>query len=258
LGLLLGQPLFIAAMICLAFPDLPRIYFLEVVAALWFGCSAAAQQIVKELPIYRRERMVNLRIDCYVFSKFIPLAGISLVQCAVMLIVTWVIRGVEGNVLALLIALWLTALNGIAIGLLISAFSSNSDKALAVVPLVLIPQIIFAGALNPIPNMNIPTQVISCVMVSRWSNQAMEVALLNDRKIDVELMKKDDYKRPMWNLYSRYDLGKEEGRQEFVVDKKDEVIRRGPTYVFDCVLLIVFGGVVIGATCMALLKKDPV
>ena len=59
---------------------------LLAVSALWFGCSNAAQQIVKERAIYRRERMVNLRLDAYVLSKFLPLAVVCSAQCLIMLV----------------------------------------------------------------------------------------------------------------------------------------------------------------------------
>src|SRR5262249_43177686 len=59
-ALLLAQPLGMAALICLVYRDLPSILFLVVLATLWFGCSTACQQIVKERAVYRRERMVNL------------------------------------------------------------------------------------------------------------------------------------------------------------------------------------------------------
>ena len=62
LALLILQPVVIAGLICLVCKNLPLIFFLLVVSALWFGCGNAAQQVVKERTVYRRERMVNLRL----------------------------------------------------------------------------------------------------------------------------------------------------------------------------------------------------
>ena len=56
---MLAQPLIITALVCAVCRDLTTIDFLLVISAMWFGCSGAAQQIVKERPIYRRERMVS-------------------------------------------------------------------------------------------------------------------------------------------------------------------------------------------------------
>ena len=54
---------------------LPVVHFLMVVAAIWFGCNNAARDIVGEWTIYKRERMVTLKLLPYVFSKFAVLLG---------------------------------------------------------------------------------------------------------------------------------------------------------------------------------------
>ena len=41
---------------------LPIVHFLMVVAAIWFGCNNAARDIVGEWTIYKRERMVTLKL----------------------------------------------------------------------------------------------------------------------------------------------------------------------------------------------------
>ena len=56
-----------------------------VVAAVWFGTSNAAREIVSERAIYMRERMVNLGLFNYVFSKFILLSLFCIVQCTILL-----------------------------------------------------------------------------------------------------------------------------------------------------------------------------
>lgn len=62
--------------------------FLCVVATMWFGCSNGAQQIVGELPIFRRERVSGQGLNAYVLSKLGFLSLISLAQAAVLLMVT--------------------------------------------------------------------------------------------------------------------------------------------------------------------------
>jgi hypothetical protein len=141
-ALLAAQPLVIAVLICLVCRDLPQIFFLLVISALWFGCSSAAQQIVKERGIYRRERMVNLRLEAYVLSKSLTLAAACAGRCALMLGVAWLSRGREGDLVVQGTGLILAAWNGVAMGLVISALASNADKAMSVVPLSLLPQII--------------------------------------------------------------------------------------------------------------------
>jgi ABC transport system ATP-binding/permease protein len=52
-----------------------------VLSAIWFGCLNAARELVKELPIYLRERSVNLSLGPYLASKLVPLAVLCALQC---------------------------------------------------------------------------------------------------------------------------------------------------------------------------------
>ena len=67
--------------------------FLMAVSAVWFGCSNAAREIVSEQAIYRRERMVNLKIPSYVMSKFVVLGALCAIQCALLLAIVGAATG---------------------------------------------------------------------------------------------------------------------------------------------------------------------
>ncbi len=78
--LLIGQPLIIGLLVCWVTSDPPLIEVFTYVSALWFGCSNAPQEIVKELPIYRRERLVGLRRTSYLLSKFLWFSSLTAVK----------------------------------------------------------------------------------------------------------------------------------------------------------------------------------
>lgn len=144
--------------------------FVMVLAALWFGCSNSAREIVGEWAIYYRERMVNLKIPSYVASKFTVLGLLCVIQCAMMLgIVHWGC-GLRGNWAAMYGVLLLTAFNGVALGLLASAVAKTSEMAIALVPLIILPMIIAGGALSPRHSMKWPEA--AQVLPSRWSFEA--------------------------------------------------------------------------------------
>ena len=84
---LIAQPLLIAILVGWVAEDLVLRMFLCVVATLWFGCSNGAQQIVKELPIFRRERVCGLGLHSYLVSKYLFLGGITLLQAIALLFV---------------------------------------------------------------------------------------------------------------------------------------------------------------------------
>ena len=251
----LAQPLVITLLICVVCRDLNVINFLLVISALWFGCSGAAQQIVKERPVFRRERMVNLRLDTYLMSKFVPLMLLTAFQAAVMLAVICVLEDVEGSLVSFFGAFVLASWNGVAIGLLISMVASNGDKAMSVVPLSLIPQIILAGVLVPLPEMNTPTQLASMLTAARWGNQACEATVFDGRTIEPALLTQDNL-RPVWNLYSREDLDSDEGRTAFLNKEAGHVVDRNSLATLSCTILSAFIAILLGVTCWRLKGQD--
>ena len=58
--------------------DQPRdfVYFALALVAVWFGTSVSAREIIRERPIYVRERMFNLGIIPYLMSKLFILGFI--------------------------------------------------------------------------------------------------------------------------------------------------------------------------------------
>jgi len=54
--------------------------FITVIATLWFGCSNGAQQIVGELPIFRRERLAGVGLHVYLVSKLVFQTAITSLQ----------------------------------------------------------------------------------------------------------------------------------------------------------------------------------
>ena len=83
-----AQPLLIGFLIGWVADKSALRMFLCVVAAMWFGCSNGAHQIVRELPIFRRERVSGQGLNPYVLSKLGFLSLVSLAQAAVLLMVT--------------------------------------------------------------------------------------------------------------------------------------------------------------------------
>jgi len=142
-------------------------------SAIWLGASNAAREITKEIPIYARERLVNLGILPYVMSKVAVLSVLCLIQSGLLLGIFAAridLSGLGWDVYPkLLTAVFLTALSGLSMGLLVSAIVGNSDRAMAIVPILLIPQLMFAGALVPLEQMLGPAKALAQLMMSKWS-----------------------------------------------------------------------------------------
>ncbi len=146
--------------------------FIMVLVAAWFGTSNAAREIVKESSIYRRERRIGLKLAPYIFSKLAVQTLLIMVQVALLLVIVWVGVGLGRPGLEKIVYIYLTlvlvALAGVAMGLLISALTSNSDRATSFVPVVLIPQIILGGAVVSFERMGQIGEFISNFMISKW------------------------------------------------------------------------------------------
>lgn len=155
--------------------------FLLALAALWFGCSNSAREIVGEWAIYHRERMVNLKIPSFIGAKFAVLGGLCFIQCAVLLAIVHSGADLHGPWLAMFLMLLLTSLVGLGIGLTISSLARTSEVAIALLPLVLLPMVILAGILQPVHKMSAPAQWLAQVMPSRWAFEGLLLMEVQDR-----------------------------------------------------------------------------
>ncbi|MFK7909506.1 MAG: ATP-binding cassette domain-containing protein [Akkermansiaceae bacterium] len=78
---LVAQVIIIGLLISWVSDDLGLRTFLGLIAAMWFGCSNGAQQIVAELPVFQRERVCGLGLNVYIVSKLLFQGVVSIMQC---------------------------------------------------------------------------------------------------------------------------------------------------------------------------------
>jgi ABC transport system ATP-binding/permease protein len=152
-----------------------QISFILMLSAIWFGCLNSAREVVKELPIYLRERSINLGLGAYLFSKIVPLAVLALIQCVLLLLVVESLADLPGSSLERLGTLFLAALGATLMGLTISTLVNSNDKAVATVPILLIPQVILSGA---VVSLGAATELAAKFsMISYWGFDAMKSTL---------------------------------------------------------------------------------
>lgn len=160
--------------------DQPRdfAYFVLSLVSVWFGTSVAAREIIRERPVYNRERMVNLGLMPYVFSKLFILGIIVGIQCILLFLPLKFfdivgLMAMPGEFLGIpqFWVMLLTASVGIALGLLISALVKTSEMATSLVPLILIPQILFSGLVGVPSGLN---KVAGLIMPATWSFDTMK------------------------------------------------------------------------------------
>ena len=149
--------------------------FVTALAAIWFGCSSTAREIVTEWPIYRRERMVGLSIGAYVLAKTTVLLGIAAVQSLLLLAIVAPACRIDSSWLEVFAVVYAAALAGGGLGLLISATFKTTEAASGILPVLLLPMIVLGGILVPLADLPVFTRPLAAVMPSRWAFEGLVV-----------------------------------------------------------------------------------
>lgn len=154
--------------------DTPTLWFVMCLSALWFGCIGACREIVKERAILERERFFGLSMGAYVASKLAVLGGVGLVQVMGLQIVIESSLSLRGPYLLQTLALWGAALCGTGLGLLVSALSRAQERAVGVVPLIILPQILFSELAIPRDTFSDAVALIEKLMPVRWAYRVFQ------------------------------------------------------------------------------------
>jgi len=273
-------------------PNDGRTIFIAAVIAIWLGANNAIREIVSETAVYERERLVNLKIPSYVFSKFAILSGIGLIQCFLfVLILTFFGRFAAADLTMLTLILYLTLLAGAAIGLFFSAVVSSTEKAMSILPLILIPQLLLSGFLKPLDDLYVNLKEEKPAVVADYDKYQRE----KDKEIKVDPGKPNEKPKipepiqkseglggikflanlmtARWTidaLAHQISINDFEARDklaarmtveeyENVLDKKsdDEIVAAYESRVrFDLMILAMFSLLFLGLTMLALKQKD--
>jgi hypothetical protein len=113
-----------------------------------------ADDIIRDRTVLQRERNIKVRLSYYVVSKTLTLGVFAFVQCILYVLIGNSILQIRGMFWLDLGIMFMTAMSGVALGLLISSLVADPKTAANIVPLVLIPQIIMGGALIKYEDMN--------------------------------------------------------------------------------------------------------
>ena len=133
---------------------IPAYLFLSTTVAMFLGLTNSATEVLRDRPILRRERNCQPGAASYVTAKFSALALVAAVQCFTYLIVGNYFLDIDGMLFHHWLWLTLTAWTGTAMALVISSIVTTERAALTSVPLLLVPQMLLAGALVPYREMN--------------------------------------------------------------------------------------------------------
>ncbi|MEN9333509.1 MAG: hypothetical protein RLY35_689 [Bacteroidota bacterium] len=159
----------------------PQYLFFSVVVALFLGLTVSAEEILKDKKILKRERYLGHSYTAYLMSKLGVMFLISLIQTASFLAVGNWILGVEGMFWPFLLVLFSVSCFANALGLNISATFDSAKVIYILIPIMIIPQLLFSGVIvrfdRLFPSITQQEKVpwIGEIMASRWAFEAMAV-----------------------------------------------------------------------------------
>jgi len=209
---------------------IPAYIFLSATVAMFLGLTNSATEVLRDRPVLRRERNCQPGAGSYVIAKFTALGLVGAMQCLASLIVGNHFLEIDGMLPYHWLWMTLTAWTGTAMALVVSSLVTTERAALTAVPLLLVPQMLLAGALVPYREMNRGlfenaglvrerggAPVPAAIMPLRYAYEAMIVAQATRNPFETERIR----------LQRRVDRGREKsapatqkGKQRFELAKE--------------------------------------
>ena len=175
--------------------NLVSYFFMSVIVATFIGMSGSAEEIIKDRALLKREKFLRLSYGSYIASKIVFMAGVSLLQTFLFILIGNSIMGISGLFGVWWLILFVTAFLANLTGLLLSQCLSSVVAIYISIPMLLIPQILLCGLVVSFSDLapksttgNVP--VIGDLIPSRWAYEALAVTSFTDNA----------YKQPTFEL----------------------------------------------------------
>ena len=158
--------------------------FISVIIFIFFGLANSLDEILAEKRIIIREKKMNIKSIYFLLAKNITLLIFSIIQSLLFIFIASLILKIKGMLLLYAIFLILSGMIGFSIGLLASAFIHDRKAIINILPIVIIPQILFAGAVIRFDKMNSSLKInqkasvpeFCQIIPSKWLFEGLVVA----------------------------------------------------------------------------------
>ncbi len=159
-----------------SYDDTKAILFSLGCASIWLGLLNSVQEICKEKVILQKEHMADLKLSAYLLSKFIVQGILAFIQALLLVFIFQKMAG-SSEYSILIDSFWdiqlicfLSILSSATMGLFISAFVKNANIAMTIIPLVLVPHLLFSGMLFKLEGVS---DFISNFVLCRWTVEGL-------------------------------------------------------------------------------------
>ncbi len=161
--------------------NIPAYLFMAVIVALFLGLNLSAEEIIKDKKLLEREKFLNLSRSSYLNSKILIQFTISALQTFLLVWMGNYILEVKGLTFSYWIILFSSACFANMLGLNISSGMKSVVAIYILIPLILVPQLLFSGVivdytkLHPIISHEEYVPRIGDLMTSRWAYESLAV-----------------------------------------------------------------------------------
>ncbi len=161
--------------------NLPAYLFMSIIVSFFMGLTVSAEEIIKDRKLLKRESLLNLSRNSYLFSKVIILFSLSAIQSFLFAFVGNMILEIHGMTISYWMMLFAISCSANILGLNISATFNSAITVYILIPLLVIPQMILSGAifdydkLNSLISNKSKVPVVADVMVARWAFEGLSV-----------------------------------------------------------------------------------
>jgi len=187
--------------------------FMAVIVATFTGMSGSAEEIIKDRALLKRERFLQLSYGSYIWSKIIFMAGVSLLQTFLFILIGNSIMGLHGLFGTWWLILFATAMLASLTGLILSQCLSSIVAIYISIPILLIPQILLCGLVVNFSDLtprsttgNVP--LMGDLIPSRWSYEALAVTSFTDNAYEKPFfaLDKERQENQFYNMAFLYEL----------------------------------------------------
>ncbi len=161
--------------------NIPAYLFMCVVVSLFIGLNVSAEEIIRDRRLRKRESFLNLSRFSFLNSKIFVLFCISALQSLSFVLIGNYVLEIQGLTLQYWAILFSTSCFANMLGLNISSGLNSVVAIYVLIPLILVPHLLFSGTIVNFDKLHssissrefVPR--IGDVMVTRWSFEALAV-----------------------------------------------------------------------------------
>mmetsp|Transcript_4870 Transcript_4870/g.7372 ORF Transcript_4870/g.7372 Transcript_4870/m.7372 type:complete len:623 (-) Transcript_4870:79-1947(-) len=220
-------------------------HFASFANVIFTALFAAGEPVLMELPFekvvfFREYSTGTYSAAAYLLSKIIVEIPLSLLMSFLIVLITYFLQSWHGNFLWFVVAIWLLMLVAVSFSWVVGAWASSGEQAMNILPIVFVPQLLFAGFFLSLEQIPIWLRWVSNVVPIRY---AMNIALLTEFGGDMcPMVDLKEYPHPAVNASKCYELGMDCPRAGCETNLASNNVHESMLGVYIMALLVMFVG----------------